>query len=60
MAYMCRISGGECIGCGSCEKVIKCPVCGQEVYEHLYRLNKIIVGCDQCIEEYSIEDYTEE
>ncbi len=40
-----------------------CPVCGEEVYEVVYKRDGIIIGCDQCIDEtefWEEEDYDPE
>lgn len=60
MAFMCLYGYGECDACGRCEKTILCPICGEEVTEHLFRRDGEIVGCDQCIDIVDVEDYEEE
>ena len=27
-----------------------CPVCGREAYEHVFRSDGEVIGCDQCVE----------
>lgn len=52
MSMICISGGKECTGCMSCreESEYYCPVCGEQVEEHLYKTNEgEIVGCENCI-----------
>ncbi len=54
MAYHC-IKGirGECDGCGECEdrREYICPVCGEVVYETVYKtVDGDVFGCENCVE----------
>jgi hypothetical protein len=63
MAYHC-IKGykDECDGCGECNdnRTPICPVCGEEVYESVYKNTEgDVIGCENCVEKWGPEELLE-
>lgn len=38
----------------------RCPVCGSDMYEYIYKAYGDVCGCSECVKIVEAEDYAEE